>query len=408
MRSDILAIDGGKKAVADALREKSMKAWPPVYPETAERLKEIYLSGKWSFNGEVEQEFARKFAAFCGARRGVYMVNGTVTLESALHALGVKAGDEVIVPGNTWIATAMAAVYVGATPVFVDVEPDTLCLDPEKVRKAITRKTKAIIPVHIFGSMADMDRLMAISREHGIPVIEDCAHAQGGVWDGKGVGSIGHVGSYSFQQSKTLSAGEGGICVTNDDELADKLFRIKHIGYSAGQKQGQAASGPAEGLVCHNYRGVEFTAAILLDALKRLKAQTALRDANARYLTELISGVPGVTVQARGRKADVQGYYNFVLLLQPSKLKSGVTIKEVQAALSAEGMVCGIGGYGPVYKHMLWSVPKGGYRIHSNEAVEDSCSNRALHLFHSWLLTGKPLMRAMGEAVGKVMRAYSK
>lgn len=405
MKSEKLAIDGGVKAVSDEVK-KVLKPWPIVYPETVERLKTIYMSGKWSFNGSVEQEFTSNFAKFCGAKHGIFMVNGTVTLESALHVLGVKAGDEVIVPGNTWIATAMAAIYLGAKPVFVDIEPDTLCLDPEKVRKAITKETKAIIPVHLFGSMADMDEFMRISKETGIPIIEDCAHAHGGVWDGKGVGGIGHVGSYSFQQSKTLSSGEGGICITNDDELAEKMYRFKHIGYSAGTKQGQAASGPSEGLICHNYRGVEFTAAILIDALKRLKAQTALRDTNAKYFTELIEDVPGISVQARGRKAEPQGYYNFVMLLEPSRLKAGIGIKEVQAALAAEGLPCGIGGYGPVYKHMLWSVPKNGFRIHSNEVVEDVCSNRQLGLSHSWLLTNKALMKAMAKAVRKVMNAY--
>lgn len=407
MKKSLLAMDGAKKAVSDKVK-KALKPWPPVYPETAKRLQDIYLSREWSFNGPCEQEFSRKFSVYCGARHGVFMTNGTVTLESALHALGVKAGDEVIVPGNTWLATAMAAVYLGAIPVFVDVEPDTLCLDPKKVRQAITKKTKAIIPVHLFGSMADMDRLMAISKEYGIPVIEDCAHAQGGVWNGKVLGSIGHVGSFSFQQSKTLSAGESGICITNDDELAEKLFRIKHIGYSSGQKQGQAATGPEEGLVCHNYRGLEFCAAILTDALKHLRAQTVLRDSNARYFAGLIRDVPGITVQTRGRKADLQSYYNFVLLLQPAKLKSGVTIKDVQTALNAEGMSWGIGGYGPVYKHLLWSVPRKGYRIHSNEVVEDTSTNRILNIAHAWLLTNKTMMKAMAEGVRKVMNAYCK
>ncbi len=405
MKNRTLAIEGGSKAVSDEVK-KALKPWPPVFPETAERLKAIYLSRSWSFNGPVEQEFSKAFAAYCGARHGIFMVNGTVTLESALHALGVGPGDEVIVPGNTWLATAMAAVYLGAVPVFVDVEPDTLCLDPAQVLKAINRKTKAIIAVHIFGSMADMDKLMAISRKTGIPVIEDCAHAHGGVWKGKGVGSIGQVGSYSFQQSKTLSSGEGGICVTQDEELAEKLFRIKHIGYSAGQKQGQAATGPAPGLVCHNYRGLEFNAAILLDALKHLKAQTVLRDRNARYFTELIRDVPGIRVQARGRKADLQGYYMFVLLVDPAALKDGVTVKEVSAALNAEGMGCGVGGYGPVYRHMLWNVPKGKFRIHSNKVVEESSCNRMLNLSHTWLLSDKALMKDMAHAVRKVMLAY--
>ncbi len=407
MKKSTLAIDGGIKAVSDEAK-KAMAPWPLAYAGTAERLKSVYMTGQWSFNGPCEQEFSAKFARYCGARYGIFMVNGTVTLEAALHALGVKAGDEVIVPGNTWIATAMAPVYLGAKPVFVDVEPDTLCLDPEQVRKAITGKTRAIIPVHLFGSMADMDRFMALSRKTGIPVIEDCAHAHGGVWSGKGLGSIGHVGSFSFQQSKTLASGEGGICLTSDADLAEKLYRIKHIGYSAGQKQGQAATGPAAGLVCHNYRGLEFNAVILTEALKHLRAQTVLRDSNARYFTRLIQDVPGITVQARGRKADLQGYYNFALLIDPSALKPGLTIHEVSAALNAEGLGCGIGGYGPTYKHLLWNLPKSGYRIHSNAVVEETCTNRNLCLMHTWLLTNKSFMRAMANAVRKVMTAYAK
>ena len=400
-----LARDGGEKAISDTVK-RALKPWPPIYPETAEKVKAIYLSGNWSFHGPYEQEFSRNFAAYCGARHGVFMTNGTVTLESALHALGVRAGDEVIMPGNTWLATASAAVYLGAKPVFVDVEPDTLCLDPERIQEAITPKTKAIIPVHLFGGMADMDRIMAVSRKTGIPVIEDCAHAHGGIWDGRGLGSIGHIGSYSFQQSKTLSSGEGGMCVTQSAELAEKLFRIKHMGYSAGQRQGKAGTGPDAGLVCHNYRSVEFCAAILNDALKRLQAQTILRDANAKYFTELIRDVPGISVQARGRKADLQGYYDFVLLVEPSKLKAGVALSDVQAALAAEGVDCSTGGYGPVYRHMLWNIRKTGYRIHSTHVVEDTSFNRVLTIPHVWLLANKSLVKAMSKAVRKVMGAY--
>lgn len=406
MQNEKLAVDGGPRAIPEAFIKQHLKPWPPVYPKTAERLKAVYLSRNWSFNGPCEQAFSREFAAYCGARYGVFMVNGTVTLESALHALGVKAGDEVIVPGNTWLATAMAPVYLGAKPVFVDVEPDTLCLDPGQVRRAITPKTRAIIPVHLFGSMADMDRFMALSRETGIPIIEDCAHAQGGVWKGKGLGSIGQVGSFSFQQSKTLASGEGGICLTSNAKLADQLFRIKHIGYAAGQFQGQAADGPPEGLLCHNYRALEFTAVILSDALKHLRAQTETRDRLAQAFTALIRDMPGITVQARGRKADLQSYYQFVLLLQPDQLKAGITIRDVQAALQAEGFAGGIGSYGPVYRHKLWSVPKHGYRIHSNAVVEDTSSNRLLNFNHAWLLTGMPMIRAMAKAVRKVMTAY--
>ncbi|NLL83772.1 MAG: DegT/DnrJ/EryC1/StrS family aminotransferase [Lentisphaerae bacterium] len=406
MRIEKLAIEGGPQAITEAAR-RTIKKWPIAYPETAEHLKQAYLTGPWSFNGPCEKAFSKEFATYCGAKHGIFMANGTVTIESALHALGVGSGDEVIVPGNTWLATAMAAIYLGAKPVFVDVEPDTLCLDPEQVSAAITPKTKAIIPVHLFGSMADMDRIMKISRQTGIPVIEDCAHAHGGTWRGKGIGTIGQVGSFSFQESKTLPSGEGGICLTNNAKLADKLFRIKHIGYGQDQKQGMAANGPEAGLMCRNYRGVEFTAIILSDALKRLAAQTKLRDANAIAFAEMIKDVPGIKVQSRGRKADIQGYYNFVLLPDPAKLKDGISIHELNAALHAEGLPTNIGGYGPVYTHKLWNIGKNDFRVHSSAVVEETCRTRSLNIFHTWLLANRTTIKAMAKAVRKVMFAYT-
>ena len=158
-----LAIDGGPKVFTNGVQ--TAPDWPPKYPETAELLKEIYLNGNWSFYGKYEQEFDRQFAQYTGADSCHLMANGTVTLEVALQALGIGPGDEVIVPAVTWLATGIAPLYVGATPVIVDIEEDTLCLDPVKVEEAITEKTKAIIPVHLFGSMADMEKLMATAKK---------------------------------------------------------------------------------------------------------------------------------------------------------------------------------------------------------------------------------------------------
>ncbi len=222
--------------------------WPPTSEKTGDKLKELYLSRKWSFNSPSEQEFEKAYAKYHGAKHGIFMVNGTVTLECALEALGIGEGDEVVVPALTWIATAMAVRYVGAKPVFVDIEPTTLCMDPKKFEKAINPRTKAVIPVHLYGSMADLDKIIKIAKRQRLAVVEDCAHMQGGVWNGRGVGSWGDVGSFSFQQSKTVSAGEAGICLTNDDRLADRLFRTKHIGYPNGAGQGGAKHGPPEGL----------------------------------------------------------------------------------------------------------------------------------------------------------------
>src|SRR5262249_6440092 len=152
-------------------------------------------------------------------------------LQRALAARGIGHKDEVTVAPLTWYATPIAVRHVRALPVFVDIEPDTLGIDREKIAAARTALPKAVMRVQAYRSMADMDRIMALAKRHGLRVIEDCAHMHGGIWDGKSVGSIGDVGSFSFQHTKTMSSGEGGICITNDGELADRIFRMKQIGY---------------------------------------------------------------------------------------------------------------------------------------------------------------------------------
>lgn len=335
--------------------------WPPTSGKTGDRLKELYLSGNWSFNSPSEQEFEKAYAEYHGAKHGIFMVNGTVTLECGLLALGVGKGAEVIIPALTWIATATAVRDVGAKPVFVDIEPTTLCMDPAKFEQAITPKTKAVIPVHLYGSMADLDRIIRIAEKHKLGVIEDCAHMQGGVWNGRGAGSWGDVGSFSFQQSKTLSAGESGICLTNDDELADKIFRAKHIGYPNGATQGGAKQGPPEGLRCHNYRGTAFQALILADQLKGLKKLIGTYNRSAAEIGKTVSRLRGVRVQSRGRMADPQGYYCLVLIFDSAPMKD-IPLSTIIAALGAEGLGCG-GTYGPVYKHILFNMGKNDYRI---------------------------------------------
>ncbi len=398
-----LAIDGGTRTFPTP---PSLNPVLRTYPETAALLNEIYLSKNWSFYGRYENEFASEFAAAQTAKYGVFMVNGTVTLECALAALGVGRGDEVIVPAYTWIATAMAPLYLGAKPVIVDVEPDTLCMDPAAFEAAITPRTKAVIPVHLFGSMADLEKIMAVARKHGISVIEDAAHSHGGSWNGRGTGSIGDIGSFSFQQSKLLTAGEGGFCTTNDPDLFDRIGRLKHIGYQQGAKQGKPAGPPPEGLLCHNYRATEFQAAILLGQLKHLREDTLLREKNARILQKLLSGIPGIVCQKRGRLATVQSYYVFVFGLGKGALKHGKTRDDVTKALLAEG--CGAGPmWGrAVFEHPLWNVPKKLCRVESSSTAVDFIHNRELAVGASWLMSGQEPMERFASAVAKVMSAY--
>ena len=379
-----LAILGGSPCYAEPLKGP---VWPPVSELTADRLREVYLSRQWSFNSQSEQEFARAFADYHDAKHGIFMMNGTVTLQAALEACGVGSGDEVIVPALTWVATAMAVHYVGAVPVFVDIEPTTLCLDPSKVEDAITNKTRAIIPVHLYGSMADLDAILDIADRHGLDVIEDCAHMQGGKWKGRGVGSWGKVGSFSFQQSKTLSCGEGGICLTNDDNLADRVFRVKHIGYGAGDAQGDSQKGPVVGMTCHNFRATAFQAIILQDQLCQLRDRIERYNANAARLEQRLKDVPGVRVQARGQHAGPQGYYASVLIFDKDVI-GDMPMQRVIEALSAEGLASGLEGtYGPVYDHMLFNLSPGQYRIAEGSCPvsEQDGTQCSLCVEHLWL-----------------------
>ncbi|MCD4825096.1 MAG: DegT/DnrJ/EryC1/StrS family aminotransferase [Phycisphaerae bacterium] len=394
-----LAILGGTPVCSESLQQP---AWPPISEATAERLKEVYLSGQWSFNSPAEQEFAQAFAAYHDAKHGIFMANGTVTLQCALAACGVGPGDEVIVPALTWMATAMAVHYVGAKPVFVDIEPDTLCLDPTKIEAAITGKTKAIMPVHLYASMADIDAILNIAGKHGLTVIEDCAHMHGGKWNGRGVGSWGKIGSFSFQQSKTVTSGEGGICITDDDELAEKLFRMKHIGYACGMSQGQADQGPPAGLTCYNFRATAFQAVILSDQLKELKGLIERYGENASRLEARLADVPGVRIQARGRLADPQGYYCMTIIFDGEQT-ADVPLERIGNALEAEGLVFPK-TYGPVYKHTLYNLPADSYRIDGGSCpvAETICEKHALLLMHQWLASDEKTIDAIGEIIAKV------
>ena len=401
-----LAIDGGTPVFA---AKANVPAWPPADEETAELLKEIYLSHAWSFYGKHEVAFNEEFAAYTGAASCAMMANGTVTLEVAMQALGIGPGDEVIVPAYTWLATGTAVVVVGATPVVVDIEPDTYCIDPVEVEKAITPKTRAIIPVHLYGSMADMDKIMEIAQKHNLYVIEDCAHTHGSEWAGKHAGTIGNVGSFSFQQSKTIASGEGGACITNDPALGEAMGRISHIGYQYGAVQGQATEPPPMGMISHNYRITEFQAAILRSQLRTLRADTELRARNAETLRKRLNAIPGIKVQAPGRRVSLQGYYQYAMTLDTALLKEGITREQFCAALRAEGVGCGPGGWGDLmFRQRLWSVPEELYRVVSYKTAEKIVKEQLITLSLVWLMLSEEETNKVADAFEKVMAEYGR
>lgn len=398
-----LALDGGPKVFEEPIK---FIPWPPVYPETAEKLKEIYLGHRWSFYGAEELKFDDEFAAYTGAKHCILMANGTVTLQSALEALGIGPGDEVIIPAFTWLATGTAVVDAGATPVIVDIDPESFCIDVKAAEAAITPRTRAIIPVHLFAAMADMDAVMALAHKYNLKVIEDCAHAHGSFWNGKHAGSIGDVGSFSFQESKTLASGEGGACITNDDHLAELIGRISHIGYPKAAKQGAKYTAPPMGLTCHNFRVTDFQAAILSGQLKHLQEDTLLRERNMEYLRKNIDAIPGIKCQKRCAQVTQLGVYHFAMHVDLDMLKPGITNKELSEAFAAEGIGFGPGWGHPVYRQNLWSVASSKYRVESSEVAEELIYKRLLSCALQILHCPQETLDKVIECVDKVMAAY--
>ncbi len=317
-----LAIAGGKPLCG---KNRKWANWPISDEEDVKLVSKITRSNRWSFDGPVEWEFAQKFTAYQGAKYGLCCANGTVGIQLALEALGIGAYDEVIVPAMTWQATAAACVDVNAIPVLTDVEPDTWNLDLDAVEANITAKTRAIIVVHLYGCMADITRLLKICKKHNLFLIEDCAHQHGSFWKGKGVGSFGDVSSWSFQESKVLSSGEGGFNMCKTKELFYKLYSLRNCG------RPYAADPPVFGLKkpadmtttlqSGNYRLTEWQAAILLGGLKRLDAQVKHRDANAMLLNALLADIPGIYPMRRRSEITQQSYFNFAFRIDTEELK---------------------------------------------------------------------------------------
>jgi dTDP-4-amino-4,6-dideoxygalactose transaminase len=297
--------------------------------------------------GHRQQEFACKFAGYLGGKHGFCVSNGTVSLEIALRALGVGCGDEVIVPMLTWIADASAVLAVGAVPVMVDVDPATWCIDPSAVEAALTSRTRAVVAVHLYGSLADLDRLTQLASRNRIALIEDCAHTHGSRWRNWPAGSVGDIGSFSFQQSKPLTAGEGGFLITDRTDLAARIAPLMNCGRPW---QGRAA----EPLLGGNHRMTEFQAAVLLAQLERLDEQVATRADNARYLDERLGALPGIVPQRRPEGVTCQSYYRYAFRIDRQEF-GGLHRNVFLEALVAEGIPAEE-PYVPIVRHPAFSV----------------------------------------------------
>ncbi len=334
-----------KLAIKDGKPVRDVKAnpWPqwPVWDKAEEKtLVEVLHSGVWSYNGPQEAEFNKAFADFIGVSHALSVANGTVSLQLALEACEIGFGDEVIVPGLTWQATAAAALDVNAIPVLVDVTDDTWCLDPALVQQAVTPRTKAIIPVHLYGCFTDMDAILDIARKYRLWVIEDCAHKHGGQWKGQKAGSIGDIGSFSFQLSKLMTAGEGGALTTSNSEIYEKLDSLRNCGRrpvkeEAADKGSGVYSDEGNFIQSGNYRITEFQAALLKEGLKRLPAQNQVREENALYLNSLLAQLPGIQPMRRDERETLCTYYIFSFRYDQNEFKD-LPVTRFRPALAKE------------------------------------------------------------------------
>ncbi|MHB8459395.1 MAG: DegT/DnrJ/EryC1/StrS family aminotransferase [Candidatus Limnocylindrales bacterium] len=299
--SSELAINGGTP-----VRTKPFGGWPQFGTDEEELLMRALRSGIWgSIDGTCIKQFEVEFAELQAARHGVTVVNATMGLVVALKAIGIGPGDEVLVPPYTFIATASAALMLGAIPVFVDVDPETLLIDPALIDQAVTTRTRAIIPVHHGGSPADMDGVMTAAKRHGLRVIEDAAQAHGASWRGRPVGAIGDIGVFSFQSSKPITSGEGGMMLTNDDELDELLWSYRNVGRRRGGEWYEHVR------IGWNLRMSEFQGAILLAQIKRMPAQQRQRSEAAAYLTQQLEQIPDVLALKVPDGATAHSWYTY-------------------------------------------------------------------------------------------------
>lgn len=230
------------------------------------------LSSTWiSSNGEYVRSLERNFSNYCNAQYGVATSNGTTALHLALVALGISEGDEVIVPNLTFAATINSVIYTGATPVIVDIEEESWCIDPEEIERAITPRTKAIIPVHLYGQPCNMEKICSIAKKNDLYVVEDCAEAHGAEFDGKKVGTFGDVGCFSFFGNKIITTGEGGMCVTNSEELNEKMMQLRDHGMSKSKKYFHDVIG-------FNYRMTNMQAAVGVAQLEHIGEKLTWRE----------------------------------------------------------------------------------------------------------------------------------
>ena len=327
------------------MKQWNLPSWPQWNEEEKEALSRVLDAGQWGTLGDEALLFAKEFADFIGVPYAIPVNNGTQALELMLRGAGVGYGDEVIVPSYTFAATVSAVAMTGATPVFADVNPVTGCMDAASACKAVTHRTKAIIPMHMGGRPCNMDALTALSQNTGIPLLEDAAHAPGCSWRGEKCGSIGLGAAFSFQRSKTLTAGEGGMIVTKDRALYEGCWHYHNSGRPANGSDGLLGGRMLQGT---NGRMAEWEAAILRIQFKRLPIQNEKRARAARVLNQLLQDTPIRTIPDDPR-ITMNGHFLYCFRMEEGRDQLLARLKDAGLPVTS--------GYRPVHKMSMLTCP---------------------------------------------------
>lgn len=405
------AMLGGAKAHPDPF-----PGWP-VFDQTEERgLIETLRSGKWYRGGAKNvARFEDEYAKRTGAKTCLATANGTAALYTSLNAMGIEAGDEVIVPPYTFIATINVVLRQYAMPVFVDTDPETFQMDARKVEAAITPRTRAIVPVHLGGNVCDMDAILAVAKRRGVPVLEDACQAHLAEWRGKKVGTLGVAGCFSFQASKNLNSGEGGAILTNDEDLRERCYAFHNNG--RGLKLTGSADFSYQSQGC-NLRMTEFQAALLLAQMARIEQQAKTRTENAQYLTSMLKEIPGIAPAKQYAGCTRNAYHLYMFRYdkaQFAELPRATFLK----AMAAEGVPCS-GGYSPLNTQPFLknAVQSRGFgRIYSKQEIagwegrnqcpaNDRLCGEGVWFTQTMLLAPRKSMERIAEAVKKI-RAHA-
>jgi dTDP-4-amino-4,6-dideoxygalactose transaminase len=401
-----LAVNGGEKVHPGT--------WPqwPYWDQSAEPgILEMFRSGRWwRGSGEYVAEFEKKYAELMGAKRCLATASGTTALLTALHVLGVDAGDEVIVSPFTFIATYNVIFGSKALPIFADTDPETFLIDPKKIEAKITDRTVAIVPVHIYGLPADMDSVNNVAKAHNLKVIEDACQAWLAEYRGKRVGSIGDLGCFSFQNSKHLASGEGGAILGNDEDVMDQC----HAYHNCGRPYGNMKKIPGNPYNGMNYRMQQSQALILMSQMKRIEKDNDIRLSNALYLNKKLKEIPGIIPYkpAEGATRAVYHMYPFRYIKEEF---NNIPKSKFLEALNAEG-IPGNGGYSKQNRDGLIDEQlnsRGFKRLFSESRLKqwreenylpgnDQLCDQAVTFYQSMLLGSKSDMDDIANAITKI------